>query len=511
MTRGSPSLFAVLRRRALIVIAVTLLCGAAAGFFAYATQDNYESTAKLLFRQGIGPEYLAQGLQPNTPDADQLAQDNVELVASRRVAEATSEELRGLGVDMSTEDVEGDVAVSGTREDSDVVHVMATASSARRAGLLATTYSENAVRLARIDERRQVLRSLRNKNEQLRQLRGRQALLPRRLRDRSADDRLRSDIEDLRTLAAVGTGSPRIIQSGFVPTSESGSPVQTIALGLLFGLILGVGLALLREQADRRLRRAEEVSAAFDAPVLTTVPRARPLKRRVPFADLPPDVAEAFRMLHMNLRYAQSEPVRSVVVTSSRSGQGKTTVAWNLASAAASSGLSVALVETDMRRPRIAERYDLDSGPGLAEALRDEVPVVEALQSVAMTGHMKGNGRPSRLQVLVAGEPPPDPWALMQSPSMERVLGELRRNHDLVVIDTPPIPYVADAFPVLRLVDGVLVTASVKSIRGAEAARLRDQLQALDARILGVVANGGSATDGYGYAPAAAPAATVHE
>ena len=103
-----------------------------------------------------------------------------------------------------------------------------------------------------------------------------------------------------------------------MPTAEAGNPIQTIVLGTLFGLLLGVGLALVREQSDRKLRRTEQVTAAFDAPVLTTVPRSRALKRNKPFADLPPEVAEAFRMLQMNLRFARDEPVRSVLVTSAR-------------------------------------------------------------------------------------------------------------------------------------------------------------------------------------------------
>ena len=155
-----------------------------------------------------------------------------------------------------------------------------------------------------------------------------------------------------------------IIQRGFVPASESNNPIQTVVLGVLFGLLLGVGLALVREQSDRKLRRTEQVTAAFDAPVLTTVPRSRALKRHKPFADLPPQVAEAFRMLQMNLRFARDEPVRSVLVTSARTGEGKTTISWNLAAAAASGGLSVALVEADLRRPSLAEPLRPRAGAG---------------------------------------------------------------------------------------------------------------------------------------------------
>jgi tyrosine-protein kinase len=492
VTPEHTSLLSVLRRRALIVIGVTILAGAAAAAFAYATRNTYESTAKLLFRQTLGNELNAIGLLPGTLDADHLAQSAVEVVDSRQVAATTAAELRRRGLDMSTDDVVSDVSVSN-EQNSDVVQVVGEADSARRAALLTDAYSRNAARLAQRDQKELAARALDSLNEQLRELPAGQ-----RNAGTGSGARLRSRIEKMRVLADVGNGSPQIIQPAYIPTSKAGNPIQTILLGLLFGVVLGVALALLREQADRRLHRAEDVSAAFYAPVLTTVPRDRALKRHRPFGDLPAEVAEAFRMLQMNLQFGQSEPVRSVLVTSSRSREGKTTVAWNLASATASSGLSVALVEADMRRPSLAADYGLRSEPGLSHVLRGEASIAEAVQPVpARPSDGLVNGHPAPLHVLVAGQPPADPWALMQSPAMVRVLEILRGDHDFVVIDTPPIPHVADAISLLRRVDGVIVTASVNSTRGPEAERLRDQLQALDARILGVVANGGSSATGY--------------
>jgi capsular exopolysaccharide synthesis family protein len=214
-------------------------------------------------------------------------------------------------------------------------------------------------------------------------------------------------------------------------------------------------------------------------------------------------------MLQMNLRFARDEPVRSVLVTSARTGEGKTTIAWNLAAAAASGGLSVALVEADLRRPSVADRYDLEPAPGLAEALQGEVSISAAMQTILpLQGSANPVGHPRPLHVIVAGQPASNPWALMQSSVMIRVLDVLRKDHDIVVIDTPPIPHVADGISLLRHVDGVVVAASVNSTRGPEASRLRDQLQALDANVLGVVANGGSALTGYA-AYARATAATT--
>jgi capsular exopolysaccharide synthesis family protein len=500
-TREHVSLLGVLRRRAWIIVLVTLLAGGAAAAFAFATRNTYDSTAKLLFRQTLGAELNAVGLLPPTTDADNLALDNVEVVSSRRVADATATRLRALGEDVNGKDVADDVTVQ-LAKNTDVVDVTAKDTDREDAARLATIYAEEAAKIANSDEQAQAIRVLDNLEQQYNEL-------PLIQQDAPRGRKLQEHIQRIRTVADVGVGSPRVIQEGVLPTSRAGNPVETILLGVLFGVLLGGGLALVREQSDRKLRRTEQVTAAFDAPVLTTVPRSRALKRHKPFADLPPQIAEAFRMLQMNLRFARDEPVRSVLVTSARTGEGKTTIAWNLAAAAASGGLSVALVEADLRRPSLADRYDLEQAPGLAEALQGEVSISAAMQTILpIQGSANPVGHPRQLHVIVAGSAAPNPWALMQSSVMVRVLDVLRKDHDIVIIDTPPLPHVADAISLLRHVDGVLVTASVNSTRGPEASRLRDQLQGLDANVLGVVANGGSAMSGYA-AYARATAATT--
>ena len=477
----------------MIVIAVTVLAGAAAAAFAYATRDTFESTSKLVFSQTVGPQDQALGLIPGTPDADNLAANNVQFVASRAVAVETAKTLKARGIDMSVDDIQADVTVTGTR-DTDLATIKATANSADKAAALATVYAESAQRMFDEQTRADAQRTLQNVEQQIAQ------------QQPNPDRDLIRDRQRLQTLAEVGMGSPKIIQRGYVPSAEAGNPVQTIVLGTLFGLLLGIGLALVREQSDRKLRRTEQVTAAFEAPVLTTVPRSRALKRHKPFADLPPQVAEAFRMLQMNLRFAREHPVRSVLVTSARTGEGKTTLAVQLDVALAASGKSVALVEADLRRPSMAKRYDLDNAPGLTEALQGDVSIEEATQSILpISGGASPIGHPRALHVIVAGNPSSNPWALMQSSVMSRILDVLAKDHDLVVVDTPPIPHVADAISLLRHVDGVIVTASVNSTRGPDASRLRDMLQGLDAHVIGVVANGGNAVTGYAaYARATA-------
>ena len=265
--------------------------------------------------------------------------------------------------------------------------------------------------------------------------------LSAKARDGREGDRLRALAERVQSAGRRPATARRPSSSpASCPTTKSGNPVRTIILGLLFGLVLGVGLALLREQADSRLHRPDEVSAAFDAPVLTTVPRNRALKRHVPFPDLPPEVAEAYRMLQANLRYGRGDRVRTVSCTSARSQEGKTTTSWYLAAAAASAGLSVALVEADLRRPTIAARYGLRPDYGLVEVLRGE----------AHRGRGAAAGRrPARRTAsapTAAPAPGPRrrrvaarPFALLQS---DWIGGprDPQARHDFVVVDTPPLP-----------------------------------------------------------------------
>lgn len=472
-----------LRRRALIIILTTLLVGGAAAAFAYLGPKTYQSTAQLLFSQTIGDELNALGLIPPTPNADKLAGDDQAIVASRRVAVLTAQRLAD---HPSVRSVQRDISVPLPKS-SDVVNVIATASSPGRAAQLANAYAASAIQIAAADQAARTQSLVSSLQNQL------QRLGPK---DPAAVG-VRARLVQVAALGNSSSAVPQLIQPGYAPDHRSGNPLSTVLLGVLFGLILGVALALVREQSDRRLRHPTDVSHALQAPVLATIPRDNDLLRRLPTADLHPRLAEPFQMLHANLRYGHREPVRSVVITSSRAKQGKTTVAWNLAMAAASAGQSVLLLDADLRCSLLAQRYGLLPFPGLGEVVRGVTSLSSAVQTVPLTSREEENGDGAQLNVLVAGASPPDPSAVLQSEAMAELLATLRRDYDLVVVDTPPIAQVADAIALLRHVDGVVVVASINSTEGSEAERLRGQLQALDARVLGAVANGGSRASGY--------------
>jgi succinoglycan biosynthesis transport protein ExoP len=233
------------------------------------------------------------------------------------------------------------------------------------------------------------------------------------------------------------------------------------------------------------------------------------LARRAPFTTLPTEISAPFFTVLAHLRYGERTPVRSVLVTSARPRQGKTTVAWNLAGAAAASGMSVALVDANLRGSTLAANYGLDPTPGVTEVLRGEASVVDALQTIPASDNGSPAGHVRRMAILPAGSRSPEPVMMLQSAKMADLLRTLR-HHDLVIVDAAAIAEHSDAIALLRLVDGVLIAAPLGASRGPEAQQLRAQLQALDARVIGVIATGGGKhTRGYvaaGRAGQTAPA-----
>jgi capsular exopolysaccharide synthesis family protein len=310
-------------------------------------------------------------------------------------------------------------------------------------------------------------------------------------------------------LASLQTGNAELVQPAELPTSPSSpKPMRNAILGAILGLLLGIGLAFFLERLNRRLRDPEEVREAFDVPVLGTIPESKAIMAsneggiapELPFME-----KEAFRMLRASLRYfSVDQDISSLVVTSYVAGDGKSTVAWNLARVAATS-VKVVVVETDLRNPTLSRQHGLRAGPGLAELLTHQVELDKAFQSkaVAMGNNGAGNVEHS-LDVIVAGSLPPNPAELIESRAMKDVLDQLTERYELVVIDTAPIGVVADAYPLLHEVDGVIAVARMDKTTRDAGEHLHEQLGRLGAPLLGVVANGvkrrrGLKKYGYGY------------
>jgi len=252
------------------------------------------------------------------------------------------------------------------------------------------------------------------------------------------------------------------------------------------------------------------MEAVYGLPLLGIVPESTALAREARSKnareDLPSGEAEAFQLIRAHLRYFNVDrELRTLLVASAAPGDGKTTVARHLASAAARVGSRVLLLEVDLRRPTIAKQLGVQSGPGLADVLIGAVSLSEATQTIATEASSGDSAKGRAFDVLVAGAAlPPNPGELVESHAMETVLEQAKSQYDLVVIDTPPLTAVSDAFPLLRKVDGVVIVGRVGRNRRDVAQRLHETLSGAGAPLLGVIANGFKSGrlgsyGGYGY------------
>ena len=282
---------------------------------------------------------------------------------------------------------------------------------------------------------------------------------------------------------------------------------SVLAFGLI-GLGIAVPLALLGapllRTLDRRVKDASELEEIYGLPVLARIPRSRTLashsrKGRAEAATNTvgfSEEAEAFRTLRTNLRYFNVDaPVRSILVASPLSGDGKSTVARHLAITMAAMGDSVCLVNADLRKH---ETGVVPSPDGLSLVLAG-FEVEGALTEVAIA--YDPVSEESRVLVELASGPlPPNPAELLESERMRWLIAQLERRFDLVIIDSPALVTVSDALTLVPRVSGVLIVGGVGQTMRQAAVDLRKQIDLLGGRSLGVVANFSTASRRYyGY------------
>lgn len=296
-----------------------------------------------------------------------------------------------------------------------------------------------------------------------------------------------------------------IVDAASRPTSPvSPQPMRNLALAAVLGLLLGLGLAVLREMLDTSIKSADDIESATDAPLMAgfnydAVAVSRPL---ITGLDSHAPRLEAFRVLRTNMQFVDVDKDSKVfAVSSSVPGEGKTTTATNLAITLAQAGQRVLMVDGDMRRPQVARTFGLESIVGLTTVLIGSIDLEDAIQ----------DGPVDTLSVLTSGAIPPNPSELLQSQSMRDLLERAKKEYDVIVIDTPPLLPVTDAALIAAQADGALVVVRHGSTTRDQLRHSIERLEAVDARALGVVLNmmpsrrGGRDTYGYGYGYGYAP------
>lgn len=274
-----------------------------------------------------------------------------------------------------------------------------------------------------------------------------------------------------------------VIKPATAPPAPSAPNTQlNLIMGLVIGLSLGLGGAILKSVMDSRVRGESDLRRVTEAPLLGAISFAQEAVRKPLLTQAQPQSprAESFRQLRTNLKFANvSGRARSVVITSSLPGEGKSTTATNLAIALSQSGQSVCLVDADLRRPAINTYLGLDRNAGLTTALVGAAELNDLIQPW-------GN---ENLFVLASGQIPPNPSELLGSQRMDLLIRELESTFDSVIIDAPPLLPVTDAAVLSQHVGGVVVVVGSQKLRRQDLEKSLHALHLVKANLLGIVLN----------------------
>lgn len=267
--------------------------------------------------------------------------------------------------------------------------------------------------------------------------------------------------------------------------SVPGAPVvpkkkRNLALGIMLGAVLGIGLAVLRDLLDNTVKSPAKLEEVTGTGAVGYIPLDKKINSSpaIAFDSDNSGTAEAFRKLRTNLQFlAVDHPPRMIVVTSTMPGEGKSTTSTNVALALAEAGHSVVLVDGDLRRPRLAKYLDVVGAVGVSTVLSGAAPLSEVLQTTKFP----------RMTVLAAGATPPNPSELLGSLTAEKILAELRAQFDYVIIDSPPLLAVTDAAILAAKSDGALVVVRAAKTKRDQLAHAIGMLNDVGATLLGTV------------------------
>ena len=257
----------------------------------------------------------------------------------------------------------------------------------------------------------------------------------------------------------------------------------SLMLALVGGTILACGTAFFFEYLDSRIKSPEEIDTYLGLPAIGMIPALGKQWRGTDALinnGVPPNFAEAFRALRTNVLFSAATPgCRTIAVTSTGPGEGKTLVASNLAIGFATAGQRVLLLDADMRRPRVHDVFSGTQEPGLSNVLVGDASPSQALRKTDVPD----------LYLLTAGRVPPNPAELLGSRAFTDLLASVRERFDWIVIDTPPVMAVTDPNIVASFTDGVVFVIGAEMTSYRIARRAIEQLERARATFAGAVLN----------------------
>jgi capsular exopolysaccharide synthesis family protein len=464
-----PNVFALLRRHSLLITLTTVLAvGISLGLSA-STDPSYVATSQIGFNDD-SDNLRALGVQATPsfqPEKEVAAQ------AARITRPDTIADVRDrLRLRLPASDIQS-MVTTRVEVASNLVSIRAEAPTAKLAADLANAFAQAAKNEATRRTQRRYRSVADDAERQASRLKGKKNEARRAVfQDRAAQ---------LRSIATFARPAD-IVRSAERPRSPSSpKPVRDAVLAGLLGLMLGLGLAFLRQALDRRLREPADVEEHLDVPVLallrtTTLGRtpfpSTAKKRRILSED---EDLEAFRILRTNVALVDgAKPVTTLLVTSALPEEGKSTVAVGLAWAEAMTGRKTLLVDCDLRRPTIAERLEVPSAPGLSDFLLGEVEPADILRTVTLD-QRRGPDAP-QLVCIPAGRFTPEHAELLDSERFREFLAQVAEVYDRVILDSAPLLPVSDTLALLPRVDAVLLCVRLGQTRRDEAIAARAAL-----------------------------------
>ncbi|WP_082698454.1 polysaccharide biosynthesis tyrosine autokinase [Mycobacterium sp. GA-2829] len=411
------------------VAIVVFLLGAVATILL--TTPLYQASTRLFVSTSAGST-LAETYQGNRFSQERVISYS-ELIKGETLAQRTIDKL---GLDMSSEALRQQVKASA-KADTVLINVSVLDPSPVRARDIANTMSDEFVTLVR----------------------------------------------ELETPEAGARPDARVVVEQRASIADAPVVPQTkriLAIGLALGVVVGIGLALLRDLLDNTVKDRKTVEEITGAGIVGTIPLDKERRKQpaIPFESDNSSIAEAFRKLRTNLQFlAVDNPPRVIVVTSSVPSEGKSTTAINIALALAEAEHSVVIVDGDMRRPTLHKYLDMVGPVGFSTVLSGGASLDDALQESRFPG----------LSVLTSGAIPPNPSELLGSLAAKKVLKELRTRFDYVIVDTTPLLAVTDAAILAAGADGVLIMARFGQTKRDQLTHAVGSLTDVGASVLGAV------------------------
>jgi polysaccharide biosynthesis transport protein len=482
----------ILRRRWLIIaVTVAILVVLAVGI-SLAETKIYEATAEVL----VKPTPSQQVFSPNSNDqfdAQRAVDTELQVLQSRTVKQAVKKKLGR----------EPDVSVNGVGQ-TDVIAVSARSPNPKRAAGDAKTYAETYVSTRRSQSVNDLLSAGREVQSKIDSLQRQLDALPANSSQRpTIEDQqafYRRQLDQFQVAANVAqVGGGQVVTAPAVPSSPvRPTTTKNALIAAFFGLLLGIGLAYLREYLDDSVKTKDDLERATgNSHVLALIPAAagwkdtsRPYLVTKDRPDSP--AAEAYRTLRTSLQFLRlEEPIHSLQITSAATAEGKTTTLANLAVSLVQAGQRVFVVDFDLRRPRLHEFFGLSNRVGFTSVLLGESSLSKAIQPVP--------DEPA-LGVLASGPPPPDPSELLSLPATVEILDSLENRADIVLLDSPPVIPVSDPLVVSKYADATLLVSKAGATSKRSLRRATEILEQVGAPVVGSVLNDIHAKLGYEYA-----------